>query len=192
MNRRDDVWMGSVSRLGKAPQLLEGDRKNTDVPLHVGIGRHREDRHYLCNGRKEGGRAACRAREVYKAPDMRARALKRKDRRGSYSYAVCQSFAPTTHSIVTPQRIANCGAINWFDGKAAFKLDPEGPVQRIEKGELLDPIRVETPAATRLPPKNPWGPIPGYTCTALSLIRILPAGVSRPYVFTFLKQTLSA
>ncbi len=74
------------------------------------------------------------AREVYKARDMRARGLKEEDVEEFYSCALCQSFAPTHICIVTPERIANCGAISWFDGKAAYKLDPEGPVQRIAKG----------------------------------------------------------
>jgi acetyl-CoA decarbonylase/synthase complex subunit beta len=40
--------------------------------------------------------------------------------------------------VITPDRISLCGAINWFDGRAAAKVDPEGPQFSIEKGELLD------------------------------------------------------
>ncbi|MBT9141342.1 MAG: Carbon monoxide dehydrogenase/acetyl-CoA synthase subunit alpha [Dehalococcoidia bacterium] len=39
--------------------------------------------------------------------------------------------------------MANCGAISWFDGRAAYKLDPEGPVFAVPKGNLLDAARGE-------------------------------------------------
>ncbi|MCQ1537380.1 CO dehydrogenase/CO-methylating acetyl-CoA synthase complex subunit beta, partial [Methanosarcina sp. KYL-1] len=40
--------------------------------------------------------------------------------------------------VVSPDRVSLCGAINWFDGRAAAKVDPEGPQFSIDKGELLD------------------------------------------------------
>jgi acetyl-CoA decarbonylase/synthase complex subunit beta len=83
------------------------------------------------------------ALKVYKARDDRLRDLKESDVEEFYSCALCQSFAPTHICIATPERVANCGAINWFDGRAAYKLDPEGPVQEFKKGECLDPIRGE-------------------------------------------------
>jgi acetyl-CoA decarbonylase/synthase complex subunit beta len=83
------------------------------------------------------------ARKVYEARDERARGLKEDDVEEFYSCALCQSFAPTHICIITPERIANCGAISWFDGRAAYKLDPEGPVQEVKKGECLDPIKGE-------------------------------------------------
>jgi acetyl-CoA decarbonylase/synthase complex subunit beta len=83
------------------------------------------------------------ALEVYAARDERARTLNDEDVDTFYGCVLCQSFAPTHCSIITPNRIANCGAINWFDGRAAAKIDPEGPIFAIPKGELLDPIRGE-------------------------------------------------
>ncbi len=80
---------------------------------------------------------------VYKARDERLRGIKEEDVEEFYSCSLCQSFAPTHICIATPERVANCGAINWFDGRAAYKLDPEGPVQEVKKGECLDPIRGE-------------------------------------------------
>jgi acetyl-CoA decarbonylase/synthase complex subunit beta len=91
-----------------------------------------------------------KAKEVYKARDERARGLKDEDVQEFYSCALCQSFAPTHICIATPERIANCGAISWFDGRAAFKLDPEGPVQEVKKGECLDPIRGEYSGCNQL------------------------------------------
>jgi acetyl-CoA decarbonylase/synthase complex subunit beta len=60
-----------------------------------------------------------------------------------YGCVLCQSFAPTHVCVITPQRYSNCGAISWFDGRAAASIDPKGPVFTIERGELLDPEKGE-------------------------------------------------
>jgi acetyl-CoA decarbonylase/synthase complex subunit beta len=83
------------------------------------------------------------ALEVYNERDARLRDLRDEDVDTFYGCVLCQSFAPTHVSIITPDRIANCGAINWFDGRAAAKIDPEGPIFAIPKGELLDSVRGE-------------------------------------------------
>jgi acetyl-CoA decarbonylase/synthase complex subunit beta len=83
------------------------------------------------------------ALEVYKARDERLRGIREEDVEEFYSCSLCQSFAPSHICIATPERVANCGAINWFDGRAASKLDPEGPLQEVKKGECLDPIKGE-------------------------------------------------
>jgi len=90
------------------------------------------------------------AQAVYKARDERARGLKEDDVQEFYSCALCQSFAPTHICIATPERVANCGAISWFDGRAAYKLDPEGPVQEIQKGDCIDPVRGEYAGCNQL------------------------------------------
>lgn len=84
-----------------------------------------------------------KALPIYQARDDRVRALRDEDVDEFYGCVLCQSFAPTHISIISPDRTANCGAINWFDGRAAYKLDPEGPVFAIPKGECLDPVRGE-------------------------------------------------
>jgi acetyl-CoA decarbonylase/synthase complex subunit beta len=40
--------------------------------------------------------------------------------------------------VITPQRYANCGSISWFDGRAAAKVDPKGPIFEIKKGKTID------------------------------------------------------
>jgi acetyl-CoA decarbonylase/synthase complex subunit beta len=40
--------------------------------------------------------------------------------------------------MITPQRYANCGAISWFDGRAAARVDPKGPLYAIPKGDTID------------------------------------------------------
>lgn len=78
------------------------------------------------------------ARSVYEARDARARGLTDDDVDVFYGCALCQSFAPSHVCMITPQRYANCGAISWLDGRAAARIDPNGPIFAIEKGECLD------------------------------------------------------
>jgi len=83
------------------------------------------------------------ALQIYEARDARARGLKDEEVDTFYGCVLCQSFAPTHVCVITPQRYSNCGAISWFDGRAAARIDPKGPVFTIEKGELLDPVKGE-------------------------------------------------
>ncbi|NLD57900.1 MAG: CO dehydrogenase/CO-methylating acetyl-CoA synthase complex subunit beta [Methanomicrobiales archaeon] len=78
------------------------------------------------------------AMQTYEARDARARGLSDDDVDTFYGCALCQSFAPTHVCVITPQRYANCGAISWFDGRAAAGIDPKGPIYAIAKGECLD------------------------------------------------------
>jgi len=83
------------------------------------------------------------AMATYEARDARARGMKDEEADDFYGCTLCQSFAPTHCCVITPQRYSNCGAISWFDGRAAARIDPKGPLFRIEKGECLDPLRGE-------------------------------------------------
>jgi len=83
------------------------------------------------------------ARRTYDKRDARAHGLTDEDVDVFYGCALCQSFAPSHVCIVTPQRYANCGAISWFDGRAAARIDPKGAIFPIEKGECLDSVKGE-------------------------------------------------
>jgi len=83
------------------------------------------------------------AKKIYDARDAKARGLKDEEVDSFYGCTLCQSFAPTHVCVITPQRYANCGAISWFDGRAAARVDPKGPVFKIERGELLDQLKGE-------------------------------------------------
>jgi acetyl-CoA decarbonylase/synthase complex subunit beta len=83
------------------------------------------------------------ARMIYEERRARARGLKEDDVDEFYGCVLCQSFAPTHCCIITPERIANCGAINWFDGRAASKMDPEGPIFQVPKGETISVFKGE-------------------------------------------------
>lgn len=84
-----------------------------------------------------------KAKEQYDTRDARARELSDEDVDVFYGCVMCQSFAPTHVCVVTPDRTALCGAINWFDCRAAAKMDPDGPIFEVEKGDLLDPVKGE-------------------------------------------------
>ncbi len=79
----------------------------------------------------------------YTARDERARGLSDADVDTFYGCSLCQSFAPTHVCTITPQRYANCGAISWFDGRAAARVDPKGPLYAIPKGDTIDDFRGE-------------------------------------------------
>ncbi len=80
------------------------------------------------------------AMPIYEERDARVETLHDEDVEEFYSCTLCQSFAPTNVCIVSPDRPSLCGAISWFDGRAAARVDPEGPNRAVPKGELLDPI----------------------------------------------------
>jgi len=77
-------------------------------------------------------------KEAYDYRDSRARELSDEDVDVFYGCTMCQSFAPSHVCIVTPDRTALCGAINWFDCRAAAKMDPEGAIFEVEKGDVID------------------------------------------------------
>jgi len=99
------------------------------------------------------------ALERYEARDARARGLSDKDVDVFYGCALCQSFAPTHICVITPQRYANCGAISWFDGRAAAGIDPKGPIYAIEKGECLDEEKGEYTGVNESAKKRSMGEI---------------------------------
>ncbi len=99
------------------------------------------------------------ALKIYEARDARARGLKDEEVDKFYGCILCQSFAPTHVCVITPQRYSNCGAISWFDGRAAASIDPKGPVFTIEKGELLDPVKGEYSGVNEAVKKKSLGEI---------------------------------
>jgi len=83
------------------------------------------------------------AQGVYAERDERARELSDEDVDVFYGCLMCQSFAPSHMCVVTPDRTALCGAINWFDCRASAKMDPDGSIFEIDKGEVLDDVKGE-------------------------------------------------
>jgi len=78
------------------------------------------------------------AMSVYNARDERARTIHDDDVDMFYGCVLCQSFAPTHACCITPDRTSLCGSINWFDARAAAKVDPKGPLFEVPPGECKD------------------------------------------------------
>ena len=151
MNQRQDCWLRinkdcykkgftSLKELGEIYSLLYTSEMSIIEKIQITI---------ITDGGKIK-ELLPHALEVYAARDERARTLRDEDVDTFYGCVLCQSFAPTHVSIISPDRIANCGAINWFDGRAAAKIDPEGPIFAIPKGELIDPIKGEYTGANKV------------------------------------------
>jgi acetyl-CoA synthase len=81
-----------------------------------------------------------RARGEYKKRDERVETMTDEGVETFYSCTLCQSFAPSHVCMVSPERTGLCGAYNWMDCKASFEINPTGPNQPVEKGEVLDPV----------------------------------------------------
>jgi acetyl-CoA decarbonylase/synthase complex subunit beta len=96
---------------------------------------------------------------TYEARDSRARGLSDADVDTFYGCALCQSFAPTHVCVITPQRYANCGAISWFDGRAAAGIDPKGPIYAIEKGTCIDQEKGEYEGVNESAKKRSMGEV---------------------------------
>jgi len=79
-----------------------------------------------------------KARPIYQERDDRLKGMTEEEVTEFYACILCQSFAPTHVCIVTPERMSLCGAISWLDGRAAYKIDPEGGIFAVEKGEIKD------------------------------------------------------
>jgi len=80
-----------------------------------------------------------KAREVYHRRDARIEGMTDETTETYYSCTLCQSFAPNHVCIISPERTGLCGAYNWMDCKASFEINPTGPNQPVEKGEVVDP-----------------------------------------------------
>jgi acetyl-CoA decarbonylase/synthase complex subunit beta len=160
LNQRYDIWL----RLGK-----KSFQKGLNTFEHIGKVLHRLFKSelpiiekmqttFVTDPEKIKG-LYNEALQIYEARDARARGLKDEEVDKFYGCVLCQSFAPTHVCVITPQRYSNCGAISWFDGRAAASVDPKGPVFTIERGELLDPVRGEYSGVNEAVKKKSLGEI---------------------------------
>ncbi len=87
---------------------------------------------------KKVERMVKKARDAYKQRDERVEGMTDEEEETYYSCTLCQSFAPNHVCVVTPERYGLCGAYSWLDCKASYEINPTGPNQPINKGEVLD------------------------------------------------------
>jgi acetyl-CoA synthase len=81
------------------------------------------------------------ARKAYNERDARIADMTDESVEEFYSCSLCQSFAPNHICVVSPERLGLCGAVNWLDGKAGFKIDPTGGNQPIKRGRTIDAVK---------------------------------------------------
>ena len=79
-----------------------------------------------------------KAREVYRKRDTRIEGMTDETTDLFYSCTLCQSFAPNHVCVISPERTGLCGAYNWMDCRASFEINPTGPNQPVQKGEMID------------------------------------------------------
>jgi acetyl-CoA synthase len=79
-----------------------------------------------------------KAREVYHKRDARIEGMTDETTDTYYSCTLCQSFAPSHVCVISPERTGLCGSYNWMDCKASYEINPTGPNQPVEKGEVID------------------------------------------------------
>ncbi len=79
-----------------------------------------------------------KAKGVYATRDVRIEGMTDETTDIYYSCTLCQSFAPSHVCVISPERTGLCGSYNWMDCKAAFEINPTGPNQPVEKGEMID------------------------------------------------------
>ncbi len=139
LNQRDDVWMRvSKEAVEKGLTSFESVAKAIMMLFKNELPFIEKVEAIYITDMDEIEKEIDNAREVYKARDDRTRDLHDEDVDTFYGCTLCASFAPTNVCVVTPDRISLCGAINWFDGRAAAKVDPEGPQFAIPKGDVID------------------------------------------------------
>jgi acetyl-CoA synthase len=92
----------------------------------------------LFTDKKDVDKLTERARAEYKTRDERVEKMRDEDVEIFYSCTLCQSFAPNHVCSVSPERTGLCGAYNWMDCKASYEINPTGPNQPIQKGEIID------------------------------------------------------
>ena len=99
------------------------------------------------------------AERVYDERDARIKGMRDSDVNTYYSCTLCQTFAPNHVCVITPERLALCGAISWLDGKIAYEMSPSGANQPIEKGAVLNAQNGEFEGVNRFVKKASHGEI---------------------------------
>ena len=87
---------------------------------------------------KEVNKFYDKALKVYESREERVKGMKDEEVEDFYGCILCQSFAPNHVCMVSPQRPSLCGALSWIDCRAAAKVEPDGPIFAIPKGEVIN------------------------------------------------------
>ncbi|MCW3128652.1 MAG: CO dehydrogenase/CO-methylating acetyl-CoA synthase complex subunit beta [Methanophagales archaeon] len=141
LNQRAEIWVRiSKEAVKKGLKSLKQIGKATIMLFKAELPFIEKMEATFITDEEEVERRLEEAIRIYEARDVKTRGLHDEDVDEFYQCTLCQSFAPTNVCVVSPDRIALCGAMSWFDSRAAARIDPEGPNAPIPKGECIDPI----------------------------------------------------
>ena len=141
LNQRAEIWVRiSKEAVKKGLESLKQIGKATIMLFKAELPFIEKMEVTFITDEEEVKRRLEEANEIYEARDVKTRGLHDEDVDEFYQCTLCQSFAPTNVCVVSPDRIALCGAMSWFDSRAAARVDPEGPNAPIPKGECIDAI----------------------------------------------------
>jgi acetyl-CoA decarbonylase/synthase beta subunit (EC 2.3.1.-) len=144
LNQRDAIWMRAGLDLKKAGVTsFEQIFKNVMNLYKAEMPFIEKMEAIILTSPEEVAAGLGEAHTAYHARDERAKGLHDEEVDVFYGCTLCQAFAPTSACCVTPDRPSLCGAITWFDGRAAAKVDPEGPQFPIAKEGVIDEIAGE-------------------------------------------------
>jgi acetyl-CoA synthase len=121
----------------------------------------------LYTDKKDVDKLTERARAEYKMRDERVEKMRDEDVETFYSCTLCQSFAPNHVCSVSPERTGLCGAYNWMDCKASFEINPTGPNQPIQKGEVINERLGEFKGVNEFVKKASRGAVESYNFYSL-------------------------
>ncbi len=139
IGQRDIVWCRIAKSASEKGFSLEHFGKIIHARLHSDFGAVLDKVEVTIYTEKDDiDKWLAKAREAYDFRNKRLADMTDTSVDVFYSCTLCQSFAPDHVCVVSPERLGLCGAYNWLDCKASFSIDPTGPNQPIQLGEVYD------------------------------------------------------
>ncbi|MDD2777405.1 MAG: CO dehydrogenase/CO-methylating acetyl-CoA synthase complex subunit beta [Methanocellales archaeon] len=159
LNQRDSIWLRLDKKAVKKGLNLEVTGKALQRLFKSEMAIIEKIQITFITDPKKVKKKFQEALEIYEGRDARARGMTDNDVDVFYGCTLCQSFAPSHICVISAQRYANCGAISWFDGRAASKVDPKGPVFEIPKEKCLDEWKGEYEGINKIVSEKSLGEI---------------------------------
>ena len=139
IGQRDIAWLRIAKQAVEKGFKLEDIGKLLHAKLHQDFGRIFDKLQVkIYTEEDKVNEIVEKARAVYNARDTRIEGMTDETTDTYYSCTLCQSFAPSHVCVISPERTGLCGSYNWMDCKAAYEINPTGPNQPVEKGEIID------------------------------------------------------
>ena len=139
IGQRDIAWIRMAKQAVEKGFKLEHIGKLLHAKLHQDFGRIFDKMQVVIyTESNKVDEIVEKARAVYRTRDERIEGMTDESVETYYSCTLCQSFAPSHVCVISPERTGLCGSYNWMDCKASFEINPTGPNQPVEKGEVID------------------------------------------------------